>query len=283
MLSQGPDVHCIVVGRDSGHIHFQGGGWQPTLQPFLQERKHYSNCASSGVFSARRTPVCEQTPLQCIGLPCWRSSSLSEGHLDAGAIWCRGPGRGSPSSEECAREGLSRGKWVRETSSGWASAAQPAWPASHPPWACTVSVWVGSLGEMHTCVKPEASCVPVRPCRGGPRSGKNTAESGRTRGKQTGLSELPWIDSRSAGSSRDGVAILRGRWAVVRACRLHDWASPGCGQRAVTCVWLQRRWRVSCDMRCDRIPPNRLMYETAAVLSLRTSTCLPNSSGRNCR
>ncbi len=36
-------------------------------------------------------------------------------------------------------------------------------------------------------------------------------------------------------------------------------------------------------MRCDRIPPSRLMYETAAVFSVRTSTCLPNSSGRNCR
>ncbi len=32
-------------------------------------------------------------------------------------------------------------------------------------------------------------------------------------------------------------------------------------------------------MRCDRIPPNRLMYETA----VRTNMCLPNSSGRNCR
>ncbi len=36
-------------------------------------------------------------------------------------------------------------------------------------------------------------------------------------------------------------------------------------------------------MQCDRIPPSRLMYETAAVLSMRTSTCLPNSSGRKCR
>ncbi len=62
MLSQGPAVHCIVMGRDSGHIHFQGGGWQPTLQSFLQERKHYSNHASSGVLSARRTPVRKQTP-----------------------------------------------------------------------------------------------------------------------------------------------------------------------------------------------------------------------------
>ncbi len=49
----------------------------------------------------------------------------------------------------------------------------------------------------------------------------------------------------------------------------------------LNCVWLQRRrWRASCDMRCDRIPPSQLMYETAAVLSVRTSTCLPNSSGQ---
>ncbi len=96
MLSQGPAVHCIVMGRDSGHIHFQGGEWQPTLQPFLQERKHYSNRASSGVFSARRTPVREQTPLQCIGLPCRRSSSLSDGLYHR--LWettqvCRVPSR----------------------------------------------------------------------------------------------------------------------------------------------------------------------------------------------
>ncbi len=52
----------------------------------------------------------------------------------------------------------------------------------------------------------------------------------------------------------------------------------------LNCMWLQRRrWRASCDMRCDRIPPSRLMYETAAVLSVQTSTCLPNSSGMNCR
>ncbi len=51
----------------------------------------------------------------------------------------------------------------------------------------------------------------------------------------------------------------------------------------LNCVWLQRRrWRSSYDMRCDRIPPNRLIYKTAALLSVRTSICLPNSSGRNC-
>ncbi len=64
--------------------------------------------------------------------------------------------------------------------------------------------------------------MPVRLCRGGPRSERSTADSGRTRGKQTGLSELPRIDSRSAGSSRDGVATLRGMRAVVRARQPHD-------------------------------------------------------------
>ncbi len=32
--------------------------------------------------------------------------------------------------------------------------------------------------------------MPVRLCRGGPRSGRSTAGSGRTRGRQTGLPEL---------------------------------------------------------------------------------------------
>ncbi len=52
--------------------------------------------------------------------------------------------------------------------------------------------------------------MPVRPCRGGLRSAKNRAGGGRTCGKQTGSLELPRIDSRLAGSSQDGVAILRG-------------------------------------------------------------------------
>ncbi len=56
-----------------------------------------------------------------------------------------------------------------------------------------MSVRVGSMGETHTCVNPEASCVPVRSCRGGPRSWKNTAGGGRTHGKQTGSPELPRI------------------------------------------------------------------------------------------
>ncbi len=34
--------------------------------------------------------------------------------LDAGAIWCRAPEKGSPFSEECAREVLSREKMSSE-------------------------------------------------------------------------------------------------------------------------------------------------------------------------
>ncbi len=91
-------------------------------------------------------------------------------------------------------------------------------------------------GETHTCVRPEASCVPVRLRRGGPQSGRSTAGSGRTRGRQTGLPELPRIDSRSARSSRDGVATLRGTWAEQHAV---TWTAcdsrGGDGGRAVTC------------------------------------------------
>ncbi len=181
--------------------------------------------------------------------------------LDVGAIWCWAPERGGPSSEECAREVLSRGKWVRETRSEWAKAVQPAGPAPRPPWACTVSVRVGSLGETHTCVKPEARCVPVRPCRGGPRSGKNTAGSGRTRGKQTGPPEL--------SMNRLQISRIVSGWRDV-SCRESALAArlsfPGMwtAHSDLNCVWLQRRrWRASCDLRCDRIPPNRLMYETA--------------------
>ncbi len=156
--------------------------------------------------------------------------------LDAGAIWCRAPERGGPSSEECAREVLSRGKWVRETRSGWGATSRTCSSSS----LSLHSVCASRL--THTCVRPEASCVPVRLCRGGPRSGKSTAGSGRTRGRQTGLPELPWIDSRSAGSSRDGVATLRGMWAVVRARRPHDWASPAVEQCAVTWTACDSRW-----------------------------------------
>ncbi len=116
-----------------------------------------------------------------------------------------------------------------------------------------------------------------------------------------GENHWQWEDSREANRSTwaspnrlqnsrivsDGVAILRGKselsWERVGP---HDWAPPECGQRAA--IW------AACDSRggdggravtCGVIvyPPIRLIYDTAAVLSVRTNTCLPNSSGRNCR
>ncbi len=48
--------------------------------------------------------------------------------------------------------------------------------------------------------RPEASSVPVRLCRGGPRSGKSAAGIGRTRGKQTGPPELG-MESPLSGES----------------------------------------------------------------------------------
>ncbi len=132
-------------------------------------------------------------------------------------------------------------------------------------------------GETHTCVRPEASCVPVRLCRGGPRSERSTAGSGRTRGRQTGLPELPRIDSRSAGSSRDGVAILRGTWAVVRACRPHDWAAPGCEQHAVT-------W-TACDSRGGdggrAVTCGVIVYPPAGWYT-RSPQCCPCGLARAC-
>ncbi len=68
------------------------------------------------------------------------------------------------------------------------------------------------------------------------------------------------------------------QWEDSREANRSTWFSPNRLQ-----ISQRRRWRASCDMRRDRIPPIRLMYDTAAVLSVQTNTCLPNSSGRNCR
>ncbi len=107
--------------------------------------------------------------------------------------------------------------------------------------------------------------------------------------------EDSWEANRSTWASPNRLQISR----IVSGWSRHSPGNVSCRESAsaarlsfprmwtacsdLKCVWLQRkRWRANCDMRCDRIPPNRLMYETAAVLSVRTSTCLPNSSGQNC-
>ncbi|CAM4713225.1 unnamed protein product [Leuciscus chuanchicus] len=110
--SQRLSFNCIAMCGDSGNIHFKGGGRQPSLQHFLQEEKHCSDQASSGVLLVRRTTLNEQVPLQRIEVPrrgevmvsttAWgRSPRTSAPHpgtrhgvtrdLEASAI---GPGRG---------------------------------------------------------------------------------------------------------------------------------------------------------------------------------------------
>ncbi len=54
-------VYCIVM---CGNIHFESGGRQPLLQTILQKREHDPDWASTGVFSAGRTTIDEQVPLQ---------------------------------------------------------------------------------------------------------------------------------------------------------------------------------------------------------------------------
>ncbi len=58
MLSQGPAIHCIVVGRDSGHIHFKVEG--DSLRSNLSCRKESTttiiHLQGSCIFGGRQLP-----------------------------------------------------------------------------------------------------------------------------------------------------------------------------------------------------------------------------------
>ncbi len=94
-----------------------------------------------------------------------------------------------------------------------------------PPWPCTVSVREGSLGEMHICEGPAASCVPVRPCRVFLRSGSRTTGNATSLGTRTGLpvrvqnvaNQLDRLGMESPFSGE------RSSWQLVG---LSGWASP---------------------------------------------------------
>ncbi len=157
MLTNRLTIDVVVACGNSGSINLEGGGRQTTLQPLLQEGKHDTDRTSSGVFSARRTPLDEQVPLQGVSTSRRRARaevmvlSTSEGKsprtsasrpatrhgvsrgLDAGAKGCPVSEKEGPFSEEFAREGLSRGARVPGTRSGWANRAQLARPAPRPP------------------------------------------------------------------------------------------------------------------------------------------------------
>ncbi len=72
--------------------------------------------------------------------------------LDAGARGCPLSEKGDPSSEEFAKEGLSRGASVLGTKSDWASKVPPKGLVPRTPWPCTGSVREGSLEETHICI-----------------------------------------------------------------------------------------------------------------------------------
>ncbi len=249
------------------------------LQPFLQERKHYSNRASSGVFSARRTPVCEQTPLQCIGLPCWRSSGLSDGLYHCQwwtAQVCCVPSRShtwrfhrSGCGCHMVPSPWERRSFLRGMRQGGAVTRKIIWEtrsALGGQYVATTRTCSSSSLILHSVCASRLTggnaylrkawgqlCASASVPRGSTR-GRTRGLSGRSRGKQTGLPKLPRIDSRSAELSRDGVPILRGTWAVMRAHRPHVWASLGCGQHAG--IWAACDSRVGDDGRavtCDVI------------------------------
>ncbi len=149
--------------------------------------------------------------------------------------------------------------------------APRAGSASLPPWPCTVSVREGSLGEVHTCKGPAASCVPVRPCRVFLRSGSKTTGSATSLGTRTGLPVRVQNIAKSAGrlGMESPLSGERSSWQLV-GCPVEQAQNMNGAKRP------QRRWwRASCDMRRERRPPCRLMYATVAVLSVRTSTRSP--------
>ncbi len=145
-----------------------------------------------------------------------------------------------------------------------------------PPWPCTVSVREGSLGEMHICEGPAASCVPVRPCRVFLRSGSRTTGNATSPGTRTGLpvrvqNVANQLDRLGMESPFSGEQLVTAR-QPVRLSKPGIWMA----RSDLRCFQLQRRrWRASCDMRRECRPPCRLMYAAVAVLSVRTSTCSP--------
>ncbi len=81
-------VYCIMMCVNSGNIHFEGGGKQPSLQPILQEREHNPDRASMGVFPAG-FPI---TGTWTGSLPdhgtCSSIGALPAGKTPVDARWC---------------------------------------------------------------------------------------------------------------------------------------------------------------------------------------------------
>ncbi len=155
---------------------------------------------------------------------------------------CRAPERGGPSSEECAREVLSRGKWVRETRSGWANGAQLAGPAPRPPWACSVCVSRLTGGNAY-----------LRKARGQLCGSASLPRGPSVREKYSWQWEDSGEANRSTWASPNQLQISR----IVSGWSCHSPGNVSCRESAsaarlsfhgmwtarsdLNCLWLQRR------------------------------------------
>ncbi len=203
--------------------------------------------------------------------------------LDAGAIWCRERRsflRGMGQGGAVARE-MSSGNQVRV--GHWGATSRTCSSSSLSLHSVCASRLTGGNAYLHKARGQLCASASV------PR-GPSVREKYSWQWEDSG--EL----NRSTRASPNRLQISR----IVSGWSRHSPGNVSCRESAsaarlscpgmwtsrsdLNCVWLQRRrWRASYDMRFDRIPLSRLMYETAAVLSVRTSTCLPNSSGRMSR
>ncbi len=134
---------------------------------------------------------------------------------------------------------------------------------------------VGSLGETHFAKAPgpavhQCICTECSPGQGV----EQLAVRGFWRGEQIYLSfaELSPNQLDHLGCSRHSPGS-----AARESSLATQLSTPGTwmARSDLRCFWLQRRWRASCDMRRERRPPLQLMFAMVAVLSVRTSTCLP--------
>ncbi len=141
--------------------------------------------------------------------------------LDVGAKGCPDSEKEGPSSEGFTREGLLGGAWAPGTRSGWANRAELARPAPCPPWLCTRSVQVGSLGETHF--------APVHLYWVFPRTGSRTTGSERFLARRTGLPELRRTLPKSAGPPgvQSPLSWQCSSWELVGHTVEHTWDMNG--------------------------------------------------------